>query len=30
VATREARSPAVVLFVGLTQAATAWGYATER
>jgi GT2 family glycosyltransferase len=29
-AAREARSPAVVLLVGLTQAATAWGYATER
>jgi GT2 family glycosyltransferase len=27
-ATREARSPAVVVLVGLTQAATAWGYAT--
>jgi GT2 family glycosyltransferase len=29
-AAREARSPSVVLLVGLTQAATAWGYATTK
>jgi GT2 family glycosyltransferase len=29
-AAREARSPAVVPLVGLTQLATAWGYARER
>jgi GT2 family glycosyltransferase len=29
-AAREARSPAVLLLVALSQAATAWGYATER